>query len=290
MAKSGTRSPQQPGPRRLRAGLTALLIVAACASHRAVPSRRAAYIGDATAVASSVEARVRVVAVAAKQRVTDVIPYKMAAMLDSSATRTALAGWIDELHHHGIRVIAPVAGRDRIDALAVLIREHPATWFDGMVTEFEFWNRADRPAALDDMLDLLEAMRALARHAGRAGHPARVGAYLGYPTADEARRLAPAIDFVYLDYSVTSPALAWSHVRRGSGPLRTRFAWFCRAGVEVWPIFYATGEVDMALALRSSGIDAAEAQFRKDLAADPELGDQHVTGFVYFTLDALPDR
>ena len=58
--------------------------------------------------------------------------------------------------------------------------------------------------------------------------------------------------------------------------------------VEVWPIFYATGEVDMAAALRASGIDAAEARFRDDLAADPELGDQHVTGFVYFTLDAMP--
>ena len=289
MAKSGTRRPQQTGHRRLRAGLAALLLLAACAGHRVISSRRAAYLGDAV-VASSVEARARLVAVAGKQRITDVIPYKMAALLHSSATRAALAGWIDELHHHGIHVIAPVGGRDRIDALAVLIREHPATWLDGMVTELEFWNRANRPTAFADMLDLLGAMRALAGHAGRAGHPARVGAYLGYPTADEARQLAPAVDFVYLDYSVTSPALAWSHVRRGSGPLRTRFAWFSRAGVEVWPIFYATGEVDMAPALRSSGIDDVEAQFRKDLAADPELGDQHVTGFVYFTLDALPDR
>jgi hypothetical protein len=259
-------------------------------SHRAVPSRRAAYIHDVSAVVSSAEARARLRHVVARQRVTDVIPYKMAAMLDSPAKRAALATWIDELHRRGIRVIAPIAGRDRIDALAVLRSEHPATWFDGMVTEFEFWNRTDRRAALDEMIDLLATMRSRAEQAGRAGHPARVGAYLGYPTVDEARRLAPVVDFVYLDYSVTSPELAWSHVRRDSGPLRSRFGWFSRSGVAVWPIFYATGEVDMAATLRASGLEAAEARFRNDLAADPELGDQHVTGFVYFTLDAMPDR
>jgi hypothetical protein len=226
----------------------------------------------------------------ARQRVTEVIPYRMAALLDRPATRTALSRWIDELHRGGIRVIAPIGGRDRIDALVVLIREHPEAWLDGMVTELEFWNRADRSAALDEMLDLIVAMRAQAGAAGRAGHPARIGAYLGYPTVDVARRLASVIDFVYLDYSVTSPALAWSHARGDSGPLRNRFGWFSRAGVEVWPIFYATGEVDMAAALRASGLDAGEARFRQDLAADAELGDQRVTGFVYFTLDAMPDR
>lgn len=258
-------------------------------SHRAAPPRRAAYLRDVSDIVSNPEARARLVRVVAQQRITEVIPYQMAALLDSPAKRTALAQWIDELHRRGVRVIAPIAGRDRLDALAVLTREHPATWFDGMVTELEFWNRIDRPLALDGMLDLLAAMRSRAGQAERAGHRARVGAYLGYPTLDEARRLAPVVDFVYLDYSVTSPALAWSHVRRGSGPLRSRFAWFSRAGVEVWPIFYATGEVDMAATLRASGTDAAEARFRNDLAADPELGDQHVAGFVYFTLEALFD-
>jgi len=257
-------------------------------SHHAIPSPRAAYIRDVSAVVSSAEARARLGHVVARQHVTEVIPYKMAAMLDSPGKRAALATWIDELHRRGIRVIAPIAGRDRIDALDVLTSEHPATWFDGMVTELEFWNRTDRRAALDEMLDLLAAMRARAEQAGRAGHPARVGAYLGYPTIDEARRLAPVVDFVYLDYSVTRPELAWSHVRRDSGPLRSRFGWFSRAGVAVWPIFYATGEVDMAATLRASGIEAAETRFRNDLAADPELGDQHVTGFVYFTLEAMP--
>lgn len=298
MAKTGTGPPRPPGGtieiaqrtnhRTRRAWLAALFALVACASHRAAPSRRAAYIDDVSAVVSNAEARARLVYAVAQQRVTDVIPYKMAAMLYRPETRTALARWIDELHRRGIRVIAPIAGRDRMDALAVLTREHPATWFDGMVTEFEFWNRIDRRAALEEMLDLLVAMRARAAHAARAGHPVRVGAYLGYPTVDEARRLASAVDFVYLNYSVTSPALAWSHVRRDGGPLRSRFGWFSRAGVEVWPIFYATGEVDMAATLRASGIDAAEARFRQDLAADSELGDQHVTGFVYFTLDAMP--
>ena len=272
----------------LRAWLPALFVLVACVSHRAAPSRRAAYVRDVSAVVSNAEARGQLLHVVAKQRVTEVIPYRMAAMLDSPATRTALAQWIDELHHRDIRVIAPIAGRDRLDALAVLTREHPATWLDGMVTELEFWNRTDRPAALGEMLDLLVAMRAQAGRAGRGGHPARVGAYLGYPTVNEARRLASVVDFVYLDYGVTSPALAWSHVRRDSGPLRNRFGWFSHAGVEVWPIFYATGEVDMATSLRAFGLDAAEARFRQDLAADAELGDQHVAGFVYFTLDAMP--
>lgn len=288
MAKSGTGPPRRTGQLRTHARLAVLFALAACASHRAVSSRRAAYIGDVSAVVSSAEAQARLVRAMARHHVTEVIPYKMAAMLDSPGQRAALARWIDELHRRGVRVIAPIAGRDRLDALAVLTREHPASWLDGMVTELEFWNRADRQAALAEALDLLAAMRARAAPTGRAGHPARVGAYLGYPTGDDARQLATAVDFVFLDYSVTRPELAWSAVRGDSGPLRTRFGWFSRAGVEVWPIFYATGEVDMAAALRASGIDAAEARFRDDLAADPELGDQHVTGFVYFTLDAMP--
>ncbi|HEX2687756.1 MAG TPA: hypothetical protein VHN14_14115 [Kofleriaceae bacterium] len=269
------------------AALAALFALAACVSHRAVPPRRAGYLRDVSAVVASAEARARLGHLVATQHVTEVIPYNMAALLDSPAMRAALAAWIDEQHRRGVGVIAPIAGHDRLAALAVLTHEHPATWLDGMVTEYEFWNRTDRRAALDDLLDLLVAMRSQARHAARRGHPSRVGAYLGYPTVAEARRLAAVVDFVYLNYSVTRPELAWSHVRRDGGSLRSRFAWFSRQGVEVWPIFYATGEVDMAATLRTSGLDAAEARFRNDLAHDPELGDQHVQGFVYFTLEAM---
>jgi hypothetical protein len=176
-----------------------------------------------------------------------------------------------------------------VRALARLVEEHPRVWFDGLVTEHEYWNRVDRAAALDELLALLATMRAQAAAWTVDGRSPAIGAYLGYPTAAEARRLAAAVDFVFLDYSVRTPARAWHHVHGRGGPLRERFAWFARAGVDVWPIFYAAGEVDMQPALRAEGLAGAEARFREDLAADAELGERRVTGFVYFTVEALPD-
>jgi hypothetical protein len=277
--------------RRPWIAIVALVALAgACGAPQVSPApRRAAYVGDVVAVATDRGARGRVVRLVRERRITDVIPYGMGTLLASAEGRAVLAAWIDEVHAAGGRVVAPVAGADRVRALALLVEEHPAVWFDGLVTEHEYWNRVERAAALDELLALLATMRAQAAAWAVAGRSPAIGAYLGYPTAAEARRLAAAVDFVFLDYSVRTPARAWDHVHGRGGPLRERFAWFAGAGVDVWPIFYAAGEVDMQAALRAEGAARAEARFRQDLAADAALGDRRVAGFVYFTVEAMPD-
>lgn len=112
--------------------------------------------------------------------------------------------------------------------------------------------------------------------------------YLGYPTAAEAERLAHAIDFAFLDYSVRSAGGAWHHVHARHGSMRARFAALARSCVALWPIFYATGEVDMGAELARGGVDDADARFGADPNVDRELGGARLGGFVYFTFEALP--
>ncbi len=264
---------------------------AACLSGEvhAAPARRAMYVRDAALLTTTPPSRARLDRLLDHKQVTDVIPYNLGPLLATVNEREGVAMWIDELHRHGGRVIVPIAGHDRLRALDTMLAEHPTTWIDGMITEVEFWNRADRVIGFEEMMALVADMRiqaALWRHGGRV---MPVGAYLGYPTQAEAARLATAIDFAYLDYSVTSPGRAWGWVHGTGGPLRLRFGWLASAGVEVWPIFYAAGEVDMAPALRADGTNAAELRFRTDLARDRELGKLAVTGFAYFTFEAMPD-
>jgi hypothetical protein len=55
------------------------------------------------------------------------------------------------------------------------------------------------------------------------------------------------------------------------------------------PIFHAAGEVDMGPALRTAGVAAAEARFVADMTAAPAPCPSRITGFAYFTLEALRD-
>ena len=273
-----------------RRSIAVVVALAACLGSdvRATPKRRAVYVRDASALTATPRSRNRLDQLLDRRQVTDVIPYGLGPLLETVAGRTAAAAWIDELHRHGARVSVPVAGHDRLRALDAMLAEHPTTVLDGMVTENEFWNRADRVIAFEEMIALVADMRIQAALWSRHGHAIPVGAYVGYPTAVEASRLAAAVDFVFLDYTVGSPERAWSHVHP-TGPLRQRFAWFAVSGVEMWPIFYTAGEVDMSASLRAQGTSAAEARFRGDLAADHDLGKYPVAGFVYFTIESMPD-
>lgn len=248
---------------------------------------RTAYVRDGAALIASPAARAALIERFARHQLRGVAPYQLAPLLADADGRTRLAAWIDEVHRAGGQVIVPVAGLDRVGALAQVIAEHPGTWLDGAVTEVEYWNQPDRAGALAELLALLDALAAQGA-ALAPGHALRIGAYLGYPTAAEAAELAARLDFVHLDYSVASPRDAWTHVHAKGGPLRDRYAWFAEAGVEVWPIFYATGEIDIAAALATLGMGGVEASFEADRAADPAYGRLAVTGFAYFTLEAVP--
>jgi hypothetical protein len=89
-------------------------------------------------------------------------------------------------------VVLPIAGVDRLAQLAAT-----PIWIDGLVSELEFWNKPDRP--VNEVLELLAAMHRWPNH----GHAFSVGAYLGSPNAEEAARSAAAVDFVFLDYSIS---------------------------------------------------------------------------------------
>jgi hypothetical protein len=262
------------------------------ARYEAPSTHRAVYLRDAATWIRDVEQRARLVRLIDERRLDEVVPYGLGPLLDTAAGRAELVAWIGDLHARGATIVVPIAGRDRLLQLAKLVDEHDEVWLDGLVTEFEFWNQPDgdaRAAALNEMLALLKEMHVLAARWARPDLDVKVGAYLGYPTAEEAARLAPLLDVVHLDYSVSSPADAWNHVHAVGGPLRDRFGWFAAAGVAIFPIFYATGEIDMAADLRARGTGAAEDEFLRQLAADPDHRDATVAGFVYFTLEALPD-
>jgi len=253
------------------------------------PHARAVYVRDAGAALVDPAQRAHLARLVAGG-FGQVIFYGLRPVLADPARERALVEWLTELRRGGVTLIAPVGGLDGLPALLAFSARHPRVAFDALVTEHEFWNADDRAAAFTELTALVEAMRAAAIDAARAGRRLRVGAYLGHPTAAEAHWIAGAVDFVYLDYSVASPARAWSHVHGRGGPLRERFVRLASAGVDVWPIFYAAGEVDMGAALRARGLDAAEAAFLDDLAADREARRYlaRLRGFVYFTLEALP--
>ncbi len=253
------------------------------------PVRRGGYVGDLPAMLADAVAWSGLLRAVRGGVITEVIPYGAGPLLTTAAGRASLVRAIATLRAAGARVLLPIAGASRLDALAPLVAAFPAARPDGLVSELEFWNRPARAAALAELLDLLAAMRACAVAWRGAGPPIVVGAYLGYPTRAEAARIAAVVDLVLLDYSVRDPARAWGHVHARGGALRARLGWFARAGVAVWPILYARGEVDMHAALVARGPAAIEAQFRAAQAADsdPDLVAAAVAGFVYFTIEAL---
>jgi hypothetical protein len=210
----------------------ALIFAAACAHPSTSAPRhereRAVYLADPApllAQADTFAANLRT------RHVAVVIPYALGPLLATAESRTTLAAWIDVLHAHGLRVMAPVASAKRVAELQILTSEHGATWFDGLVTELEFWNRKDdRAAAFAELLALVASMRA-SEPAWTHGHAGTIGVYLGRPTADEAHQLARVIDFVFLDYSVKSPDGAFAH-----SSYAERYGWF--ATIPEYPIFY----------------------------------------------------
>ncbi len=257
------------------------ILTITCRETRARPQRRAVYVQDPTVLMTSGPGHDRLLALVDSRTISDVVPYGLGPLLESAAGRAVLAMWIADLHAHGARVIVPIAHPSRLVSFDALFREQPAAFVDGVITELEFWNADDRAAAFATMLSLVGEMRARAtKWSNRA---LQVGAYLGYPTEIEAARLTPMLDFVFLNYSVSTPERAWPKTY-ATGSLRTRYAAF--EAIERWPIFYATGEVDMKASLTARGLASAEQVFVRDSKRDQARAPE---GFAYFTFEALPD-
>lgn len=260
--------------------------------------RRGLYVADATVLSQS-SRRAALIDYVAAHHMDQLVLYNMGPMLRDDAGRELLSALILDLRKASARsVAAPIADKDRLQEVQRFEERHPEARFDAWVTENEYWNRCQEGAAttelvreecFSDFLGLVQAMREAALLRASSGSRPRIGAYLGYPTNAEIKQLSGVIDFVFLNYSVDSPKRAWkaSHPRGGS--LRGRFLSFAESGLEIWPIFYARGEGNMASWLRKYGLLAAEQAFVLGAAADPafENARSKLMGFQYFADDAL---
>jgi len=296
-----------PGRAAIVACALVASVIAGCGVSRAtdahpgraadVAARRGLYIADTPALLGDETGAPALIRFARRDAIDRIVFYGLGTVFATPALETRLAALIVELRAAGVTAIgAPIAAASRVDEVLAYDRRHPEARFDLLVTELEYWNRCDRPATeaasvvrdcFAPMDELLAAMRAAAAAEAARGAPVRVGAYLGYPTAAEARRIAARADHVLLNYAVTTPSRPHVHVHPRGGPSRQRLRWLADAGLEVWPIFYARGEVDMAGWLARHGLAAAEAAFRDDVAADPDLADVRIGGFQYFPYEAL---
>jgi hypothetical protein len=290
-----------------RAAAVLLAIAAACSGARApatssrekdaraphATTHRGLYVEDTPAIVADDAQLASLVQFARDHAIERIVFYRLGDVLATPALEDRLAAAIQTLRAAGVTTIgAPIAGAQRLDTLAEYDERHPDARFDLLVTELEYWNRCggrardvdpeEVRACFAPMEALLDAMRAAADASTARGAPVRVAAYLGDPTAGEVRRIAARVDHVLLQYAVRSPVDA--HARDS---LRRRLASLAAAGVEVWPILYARGEVDMSAWLATNDLDATEAAFRADLAATPDLANVTIGGFQYFTYDAL---
>jgi hypothetical protein len=229
-----------------------------------------------------------------------VVLYGLAPLLRDEAGAHALGALVQSLHAAGARTVgAPIANVRRLAEVLHAGEVDAAARLDELVTEDEYWNRCARSAVqagdteradcFAPFVDLVGQLREAAARAAAGGRRVRVGAYLGYPTPAEVRRLGGLLDFVLLDYPVRSPELGWEHVHGKGGPLRDRFRWCAGAGLEIWPILYARGEVSIGPWLRSHGLAAAEDAFIGAATRDQAftLSRSHLIGFQYFADDAL---
>lgn len=209
------------------------------------------------------------------------------------ALAPALERAIRRMHADGLRVVA-VAGaveqdpRTDVDRIAGYLEAHrdPAARFDGVVTEYEFYQPGSSWPTYDALLD---ALAPLARD-----HDLLLATYLGWPSPEQARSIAARADRVHLHAYRRDPHEAAEYLRSRLRDLATAPR---SRPLEVWPIFsserrdrermdehdYLGAWIDAQPP--SSALDRLEAILEADLGAPPDgivLG-----GFAYYAYDDL---
>jgi len=242
------------------------------------------YVIHTSAILGVAEKEAAFVSFVRENRFTAVTLYDAGpALREPAASR--LAGLVARLRRDGRvqSVGAPIASVERLAEVVAYGDAHPQGAFDAVVTELEYWNDCDgargERACFGPFVSLLEAMRAAARPRG-----IRVGAYLGYPTKEEALRIASLTDYVLLNYPVRDPRTAYEDVHPRGGALSARMQWFATTKAVVWPILYTRGEVHMGDWVRAHGLLAAEEAFLA--GAVPEVRPR-IGGFQFFAHDVL---
>jgi len=159
--------------------------------------------------------------------------------------------------------------------------------FDGLLTEYEFWNTgADIQAFFDEFINMMKQMKALNIQVN--GKPVKISAYLGWLNRDyslsenqAAAIIAQNLDRVYLHCYVTNPTQAFPYCK-------SRIQAFATAnrGVEIYPIFSAEGnamraggEIFMGDWFSGHSLNEAEAIFRSQA---PTAGYQY---YEYYFLN-----
>ena len=220
---------------------------------------------------ASFDERDAALAFALERGVSELTLYGLGPVL--GAEPTAVTAFVADAHAREIAVVAPVAGLDRVEALARYEAEHPEGRFDGWSTELEYWNAppSERPRHFEQLQALLTAMRA-------AKGDGWIACYLGYPSAEEAAWIAAYVDRVYLSFAVPDPAraLEWGEGVRSH---RARHAYF-DGRVPIWPIVYTRGDAHLAPWLAQRSVGALEGALARSLGG-------RLAGVAYFDHGSL---
>ncbi|MGF1464838.1 MAG: hypothetical protein ACFCGT_01780 [Sandaracinaceae bacterium] len=216
----------------------------------------------------------------------EVALYGLGPLLASEAGRRTVRSFVARARRVGLRVAAPIAGLDRVRALAAYAAEAPEHAFDTWITELEYWHdcratQGERPC-FASMAALLEAMAEAVR--ARPVRPV-LAAYVGYPTPEEAEAIAARVDRLLLSYDGASPREAWTARHGRHGSQRERLLSVLDLGLELWPILYVRGERPMAGWLRAHTVEEAEAYF----SAGARRLDASFAGFQYFDAAGVED-
>ncbi|MBX3273484.1 MAG: hypothetical protein KF729_24685 [Sandaracinaceae bacterium] len=222
---------------------------------------------------ASFDEREAALAFALEHGVSELTLYGLGRAL--GAEPAALAAFVAEARARGLAVAAPIAGLDRVEALARYEAAHPEGRFDGWSTELEYWNAPpnERPHHFEQLQALLTAMRAAKRDGW-------IACYLGYPSAEEAAWIAAHVDRVYLSFAVPDPAraLEWGEGLRSH---RARHGYF-DGRVPIWPIVYTRGDAHLRPWLAQRSIAALEEALARALGG-------RMAGVAYFDHGSLRD-
>jgi hypothetical protein len=271
-------------------------IVGCAPSTDQVAHARELYVADVFEIADVPEREDALFAQTAAHGITRLTLYgHRVLLLDTPDGEGRLRRFIERARAHGIRSLgAPVGWNGELHSLAAYMRANPGASFDELVTEIEYWNECDSPPDADrgatrpcfePLRAMLEDMAALREELVHDGHPSvRLAAYLGWPSAEEARVVAALADRVLLHCEQADPDLAYDHSGTARGASSRGRLRDLAGRAEVWPIFYARGETNMGAWIGAHGIDVGEEIWITRLTdeREPWACALRVGGFTYF--------
>ena len=148
------------------------------------------------------------------QKINTLIIYNVVTILENASLSNRFRSFIKDAKDVGLKqVYAPVASDRAITAVAAYnnstLDNDEETKFDGLITEFEFWQDG---VSLEDYYDLLDQMNAI-NAKNSCGEDLKIGTYLGWynnkdlpeSTLTITQKIAAKTDEVFLHAYVPQP-------------------------------------------------------------------------------------